>query len=287
MLEILYRDDYLIAINKPSGLLVHRSNIDRHETRFALQLLRDQIGQRVFPLHRLDKATSGVLLFALDADTARTIGAQFERNEVDKRYLAIVRGWPPEAGVIDHPLSRQFDDHGRKFSADAPALPATTRYRRLAQIEVPEPVDRYPTSRYALVMLTPLSGRQHQLRRHMKHIAHPIIGDANWGKGNHNRFFQRRFASRRLLLACIELDLRHPHDGRLLSIAAPLEDSFASVIAALGWSEACASIQESALAARRSAPREAPQAALAAVRDEFSRELDYHRNAKHRPAFRH
>jgi tRNA pseudouridine65 synthase len=237
MLDILYRDDWLVAINKPSGLLVHRSDIDRHETRFAVQLLRDQIGQRVFPLHRLDKPTSGVLLFALDADSARIVGGQFERNEIEKRYLAIVRGWPPESGVIDHPLSRQFDDYGRKFPVDHPpeALPAITEYRRLACVELPEAVERYPTSRYALVMLTPKSGRQHQLRRHMKHIAHPIIGDANWGKGVHNRFFQRRFACRHLLLACTRLDVRHPHGGRILSIVAPLEDSFAGVIAALGW----------------------------------------------------
>ncbi|MCK9382077.1 MAG: pseudouridine synthase [Sulfuritalea sp.] len=237
MLDILYRDDCLVAVNKPSGLLVHRSNIDRHETRFAVQLLRDQIGRRVYPLHRLDKAASGALLFALDADSARIVGLQFERNEVHKRYLAVVRGWPPEAGVIDHPLSRQFDDYGRKCPIGSPpdALPAVTEYRCLACVELPEAVDRYPTSRYALVMLTPKSGRQHQLRRHMKHIAHPIIGDANWGKGVHNRFFQQRFGSRRLLLACTQLALHHPRDGSALSIAAPLDDSFASVISALGW----------------------------------------------------
>ncbi|MCX7155887.1 MAG: tRNA pseudouridine(65) synthase TruC [Rhodocyclales bacterium] len=241
MLDILYRDDFLVAINKPAGLLVHRSDIDRHETRFAVQLLRDQIGQRVHPAHRLDKATSGVLLFALDADSAREVGGQFERNEVRKQYLAVVRGWPPEAGVIDHPLSRQFDDYGRKFPADSPppALPAVTEYRCLATIELPEAVDRYPTSRYALVMLTPQSGRQHQLRRHMKHIAHPIIGDANWGKGIHNRFFQQRFGCHRLLLACTRLELRHPQDGRALTIFAPLENSFASVVLALGWNPVC------------------------------------------------
>jgi len=250
MLDILYRDDCLVAINKPSGLLVHRSNIDRHETRFALQLLRDQIGQRVYPLHRLDKPTSGVLLFALDSDSARHVGLQFERNEVRKRYLALVRGWPPESGVIDHPLSRQFDDYGRKFCADnlAEALPAVTGYRRLACVELPEAVDRFPTSRYALVMLTPESGRQHQLRRHLKHIAHPVIGDATWGKGLHNRFFQQRFGSRRLLLACTELGLRHPHDGSALDIAAPPDQSFAGVIGALGWNGVCYQIRSARVA---------------------------------------
>ena len=237
MLDILYRDDFLVAINKPAGLLVHRSNIDRHETRFAVQLLRDQIGRRVHPLHRLDKGTSGVLLFAFDAASARKVGGQFQRNEVQKRYLAVVRGWPPEAGVIDHPLSRQFDDYGRKLGAEgaAEALPAVTEYRRLASIELPEAVDRYPTSRYALLELAPRSGRQHQLRRHLKHIAHPIIGDATWGKGVHNRYFQQRFGCGRLLLACTRLELRHPLDCRALFIAAPLETGFASLMNALGW----------------------------------------------------
>ena len=239
MLDILYRDEHLVAINKPAGLLVHRSDIDRHETRFAVQLLRDQIGRRVHPLHRLDKGTSGVLLFALDSSSAREVGGQFERNEIEKRYLAVVRGWPPEAGVIDHALSRQFDDYGRKFSADSAAEPlaAVTEYRRLATLELPEAVDRYPTSRYALVELSPKTGRQHQLRRHMKHIAHPIIGDATWGKGIHNRFFQRYFGCGRLLLACTGIELRHPQDGRILSITARPGDDFARVAGAPGWRE--------------------------------------------------
>lgn len=240
MLDILYRDDYLVAVNKPSGLLVHRSDIDRHETRFAVQLLRDQIGRRVFPLHRLDKPTSGVLLFAFDAESARELGGQFERDEIAKRYLAVVRGWPPDAGVIDHPLSRQFDDYGRKFVAGAgpEAQPAVTEFRRLAMVELPEAVDRYPGARYALLELRPRSGRQHQLRRHLKHVAHPIIGDANWGKGVHNRFFQRRFGCHRLLLACTELVLRHPANGERLTIAAAPEASFSAVTDALGWAAA-------------------------------------------------
>jgi len=237
MLDILYRDESLVAINKPAGLLVHRSNIDRHETRFAVQLLRDQIGQHVHPLHRLDKGTSGVLLFALDSDSARRVGQQFENNEIGKTYLAVVRGWPPEAGIVDHPLSRQFDDYGRKLvpGAVTKALPATTCYRRLACAELPESVDRYPTSRYALVELTPLTGRQHQLRRHMKHLAHPIIGDATWGKGKHNRFFQERFGCQRMLLACTRLSLIHPGSMASLLIDAPLDEGFAGLIQQLGW----------------------------------------------------
>jgi tRNA pseudouridine65 synthase len=240
VLEILYRDDSLVAINKPSGLLVHRSDIDRHETRFAVQLLRDQIGHRVHPLHRLDKGASGVLLFALDADSAREVGGQFQREEVRKRYLAIVRGWPPDAGVIDHPLSRRFDDYGRRVVPDvtSSALPAVTEYLRLATVELPVAIDRYPSSRYALVSLAPRTGRQHQLRRHMKHIAHPIVGDATWGKGIHNRFFQKCFDCGRLLLACTGIEICHPRGGHVLSIAAPLEENFSAVVAALGWDDA-------------------------------------------------
>jgi tRNA pseudouridine65 synthase len=237
MLTILYRDEHLIVIDKPAGLLVHRSDIDRHETRFAVQLLRDQIGRRVQPAHRLDKGTSGVLVFAFDPETTRRLGEQFEGNEVRKTYLAVVRGWPADAGTIDHPLARDHDDYGRALT-QTEAQPARTDYRRLATIELPYAVDRYPTARYALVALHPHTGRRHQLRRHMKHIAHPIVGDATHGKGRHNRFFQHRFGCHRLLLACVEMHLRHPLTGDDLTIRAPLGDQFADVVAAFGWSDA-------------------------------------------------
>lgn len=235
-LPILYRDALLVAVHKPSGLLVHRTQLDRHETRFAVQMLRDQIGQRVWPLHRLDKGTSGVLLFALDADTARRVSAQFESGEVAKRYLAVVRGHPDESGEIDHPLSLDSADQawlGRQ--AVQSAQPARTRFHRLATVELPHRVDRYPSSRYALVELEPLTGRRHQLRRHMKHIAHPIIGDATHGKGRHNRLFQDLFGCHRLLLAALELRLVHPHTGMPLVLTAPLAEDFADVLNQLGW----------------------------------------------------
>lgn len=233
MLTVLYRDERLIAIDKPAGWLVHRSNLDRHETRILVQTLRDQIGRRVYPVHRLDKGTSGVLLFALDPETAMAVGSQFECDTVRKTYLAIVRGWPPERGVIDHPLKPDPDEY-----IDASRLlpqPALTAYCRLATTDFPVAVDRYPSARYALVALEPHTGRRHQLRRHMKHIAHPIIGDASHGKGIHNRFFQSQFGCHRLLLACTKLCLRHPTDGRELCIRAPLGDEFVAVIQQLGW----------------------------------------------------
>ena len=236
MLPIIYQDERVVAIHKPSGLLVHRSELDRHETRFAVQLLRDQLGRHVYPAHRLDRGTSGVLVFALDKETARSLGGQFERQEVVKTYLAVVRGHPPEAGHIDHALSRRRDDAewvGERSADDA--QPAVTDFRRLATCELPHQVDRYPTSRYALVELTPHTGRRHQLRRHLKHIAHPIIGDATFGKGRHNRLFQQLFGCQRMLLACVRMQLRHPVDGRPLDLCAPPDGEFAAVLAALGW----------------------------------------------------
>lgn len=239
MLTVLHRDDALIAIDKPAGWLVHRSNIDRHETRILVQALRDQIGRQVHPVHRLDKGTSGVMLFALDAEAARELGGQFGRNEVRKTYLAVVRGWPAESGTIDHPLSRTSDAYGAASTA-LEAQAALTGYRRLATVELPHAVDRYPTARYALMQLEPHTGRRHQLRRHMKHIAHPIIGDATHGKGRHNRFFQAQFGCDRLLLACVELRFRHPADGREMLLRAPVGDQFAAVVRSLGWDAALA-----------------------------------------------
>jgi len=234
VLTILHRDEQLIAIDKPAGLLVHRSDIDRHETRFAVQALRDQVGRRVQPVHRLDKGTSGVLLFALDGEASRGMAAQFERNEVAKTYLAVVRGWPPESGTITHPLSRTHDEYGNALAAAEPQS-ARTDFRRLAIVDWPCAVDRHPTSRYALVALAPHTGRRHQLRRHLKHIAHPVVGDATHGKGVHNRFFRHEFGCHRLLLACIALRFRHPRTGDPLTIRAPLGDRFAEICRRFGW----------------------------------------------------
>jgi tRNA pseudouridine65 synthase len=223
-IPILYRDGALVAVSKPPGLLVHRTMIDRRETRFALQLVRDTIGQRVWPVHRLDKGASGVLLFALSEQAASALGSLFESGGVDKRYVALVRGWPPAEGRIDHPLTRQVDEaESPTRSPDAlEAQPATTDYVRLGTVEVEHGVDRFPAGRYALVELAPRSGRRHQLRRHLKHIAHPIIGDATYGKGPHNRFVAERLGLQRMWLHAASLELAHPASGVRLAIAAPL-----------------------------------------------------------------
>ncbi|MFO1377249.1 MAG: pseudouridine synthase [Steroidobacteraceae bacterium] len=230
MLTVLHRDEHLIAVHKPPGLLVHRTGLDAHETRFALQLLRDQIGAAVYPVHRLDKATSGILLFALSSEIAGRCRAAFEAGGVAKRYLAVVRGHPCEWGTVDHPLDRE-DHAGQAAGLRQPAL---TDYRRLATVELPVAVDRYPTSRYALVELVPHTGRRHQLRRHMKHIAHPIIGDTTHGHGAHNRMFRERFGCSRLLLVAVGMCLRHPSTDLPLAIETHPDEDFLQVTGAAG-----------------------------------------------------
>jgi len=259
--EVIYRDEHLVAINKPSGLLVHRSPIDRHETRFALQQVRDQLGQRVYPVHRLDKPTSGVLLFGLSPEIARELAGQFADRSVRKEYLAVLRGHCPEAGCIDHPLREEADRmafrgpayRGPAYRGPAfrgptargpaprarpqpgPVQEAVTRYRRLATVEIPVAVERYPHTRYCLVSLQPQTGRRHQLRRHMKHLGYPVIGDAKHGKGVHNRFFQARYDCHRLLLACVGLEVINPVSGLPVRLAAALDEPFWRVIQAFGW----------------------------------------------------
>ena len=235
-LEILYRDAYLVAINKPSGLLVHKSPIDKHETRFALQMLRDQIGQYVYPVHRLDKPTSGVLLFALDKTTAKVMSQCFRDNEVKKEYIAIVRGYTESEGQIDHPLKQMLDTKAQKEQGSTKEeQEAQTGYERLATVELPYPVSRYPAARYSLVKLKPETGRKHQLRRHMKHIFHPIVGDTKHGRGEHNNLFRKKFDCHRLLLHARNLLFEHPVTKEKIVIEAKIDQMFEKLFQTFEW----------------------------------------------------
>lgn len=199
-MPLLYRDDRIAAFAKPSGLLVHRGWGD--DAIVALTLARTAIGARVHPVHRLDRATSGVLLFALDPASAAALGALFSGGGIRKTYLALVRGVPPDEGRIDHPIPR---------TEGGPRVDAATTFRRLHVFE-----------RYALVEARPETGRLHQIRRHMKHISHPIVGDVNYGKGDINRLFRERFDLHRLALHASEVRFVHPFTGEPLVIAAAL-----------------------------------------------------------------
>lgn len=226
----LYRDDWLLAVHKPAGLLVHRSPIDRHATEFALQYARQlNGGAHVFPCHRLDRPTSGVLLFARDPDTASAFGKALMAGQVAKTYLALVRGWPAEQGSIDHPLREHATDR-RCQDQTQPLRDALTHFKRLVTTEIPVEVEGYPQSRYSLVELYPQTGRKHQLRRHMQHISHPIIGDTNYGRTRHNHYFAERFGYSRLMLAATTLAFRHPVTGQAVQVHCQPEASFMRVL---------------------------------------------------------
>lgn len=227
-LPVLYCDERVVAVHKPSGLLVHRSELDRDRD-VALQRVRDQLGGGwVYPVHRLDRATSGVLLFARDPEAASRLAAAFREHRVAKRYEAVARGWLEEPGRIDHPLGP-----GRRGEGGTPQ-PAVTDYAPLAWTELPVAVSRYPTARYTRLELRPLTGRQHQLRRHLKAISHPIVGDTTHGDSAHNRLFRSRFGCWRLLLAAVEARFPHPANGAEVAVTAALDAHFAEVVVAAG-----------------------------------------------------
>ena len=230
-LDVIYRDEYLIAVHKPSGLLVHRSEIDRHETRFALQIVRDQIGQYVYPVHRLDKPTSGILLMALQKETAQHLTQQFAEQRIHKQYQALVRGFVPAQGYIDHALGRVEDDYDDATTEEKQS--AQTRYERVQCFEIPALIERYPVSRFSLVNVFPETGRQHQIRRHFKHIFHPLIGDVRYGRGAYNRYFREHFDCHRLMLACTAMSLQHPVSGEVLRLDCPPAAMFADTLSAM------------------------------------------------------
>ena len=236
LLEILYQDEYIVAINKPSGLLVHKSPIDKHETQFALQLVRDQIGQYVYPVHRLDKPTSGVLIFALNSEITQIMSELFRSREVEKEYIAVVRGYTKEEELIDYPLKQMLDTkEQKKEGITKEAQEAQTHYECLSTVELPYAVSRYPVARYSLVKLLPKSGRKHQLRRHMKHIFHPIVGDTKHGRGEHNKLFREKFNSHRLLLHSHRVTFKHPVSKEKIVIEAETDAILKELFKVFKW----------------------------------------------------
>ena len=236
-LPVLFQDRDLVVVSKPAGLLVHRTKLAADGQEFAMQMVRDQIGAQVFPVHRLDRPTSGALIFALSKETARALAEEFNARRVSKTYLAVARGILKSPRLrADYPLFEELDDRAdRGADQNKDAQEAITDFELLAQAELPIQVDRYPTSRYCLVRAKPLTGRKHQIRRHLRHLGHPIVGDVNHGVGKHNRFFQSQFGSRRLLLACTRIAFRHPASGESVEVRAPLATDFASLLSKLGW----------------------------------------------------
>lgn len=216
MLEIIYQDEHLIAINKPHGLLVHQSSIARDATEFALQMLRDQVGMHVSPVHRLDRKTSGILLFALDKVTEIAMHQQFMNNETEKKYLALLRGYTPDQLDIDYPLAKENGTLQESFTA----------FRTIERAEIEVAFGKFPTSRYSLVEACPKTGRMHQLRRHFSHILHPIIGDRTHGCNKQNKFFTTQWDMNTMLLHASELSFVHPISKKNIYLKAKIHEEF-------------------------------------------------------------
>lgn len=223
-IRILYQDDRLLAVDKPSRMLVHPTRIDAGESVSCVKLLSCQLGHPVYPCHRLDKPTSGVLLFATDKEALSAVNSIFSMRKITKEYLAVVRGWVPVNGIVDYPLAYQ-PDGGEKRGRGLPQ-PAVTEFQLVIRYELPEAFGKFPTNRYSLVRLYPKTGRQHQIRRHLKHIFHPVIGDTRYGDGAHNRFFRDRFDCHRLLLHAASLQFEHPFTGQPTTIRSELPREF-------------------------------------------------------------
>jgi tRNA pseudouridine65 synthase len=217
-LEILYQDEELVAVNKPHGLLVHRSMIAADTSEFAVQILRDQIGRKVFPVHRLDRKTAGVLLFALTDQMNREMQMQFQEGKVQKHYHAIVRGFTPDSLEIDYPLKRD----------DGLVQDAFTAFTTIKKVELPLPFGHHATSRYSLVDLHPATGRMHQLRKHMAHI-----GDRPHGCNKQNRFFKEHFQMDSMLLHARQIQFEHPVLNQTITISADYQPEFKRMLQVL------------------------------------------------------
>jgi len=297
VLTILYQDEYMVAVDKPAGLFVHRSFMDKDEIYFALQLVRDQIGQYVYPVHRLDRPTSGVLLFALTKEVATILSdafanksaqaepelsaqlepdnfnADYTRENDDscdstvvksltrmksltmvKTYYALVRGHLTvqendaptlleplvvsdfSSGFLDYPLKEKLDKLGDKnVSRDKPAQLAQTHYQVQYQASLPIKVGKFDSVRYSLVALQPVTGRRHQIRRHLAHLRHPILGDINYGDNKQNPFFIEHFGFKRLMLIAKSLEFNHPINNERIKISASFDEQWQQIFTELKW----------------------------------------------------
>jgi len=224
--DVLYLDADFVAVNKPAGLAVHRSRLVGSDDDYLVDRLRKAVDGPLYAVHRLDRATSGVMLLARSSAAAADLGRQLMDRLVEKTYIAVVRGWPAETGTIDYPLS--------VGGLQGEPKPAVTRWRRIAAVELPIALGRYLAQRYALLALTPETGRYRQLRRHLHHVSHPVVGDTSHGRGDHNRLWRQQFGVHRMLLHAWSLNLRHPTGGEPLRLQAPLDTAWQTALRGLG-----------------------------------------------------
>jgi tRNA pseudouridine65 synthase len=224
-ISVLFEDPQFVAVHKPPGMLVHRSKFatDNHT---LIQAMRIQLGYKVFPLHRLDRGTAGIVLFAKDSESASALGKAIMEHRVDKKYLAIVRGWIPTEGVIDHPLDNELTGKSQD---------AVTHYRCLAQAELPIPVDRYATSRYSLAEITLQTGRLHQIRKHFRHFRHPINGDRKHGDRHHCNMWRDKLNITGMMLLAWKIKFLHPTTGLETEVQTTPQGHFQHALEILNW----------------------------------------------------
>jgi tRNA pseudouridine65 synthase len=219
-LEVLFQDEWFVAVHKPSGVLMHPTKIAPLGDETLLYTLRRQLRRRVFPVHRLDRGTSGVVVLALHSEAAGRLSELFHHRQVEKTYLTVIRGFMDPEGVIDRPL--------RTWPGE-PERDARTEYRTLATVELPIPIHPHQTCRYSLLEVRPGTGRRQQIRRHFSGLSHPVIGDRSHGDSRHNRLFRERFDCPRLLLAAVRIAFPHPFTAAPVEVVCPLEPVFARV----------------------------------------------------------
>lgn len=234
-IKVLFEDEHYFAIDKPSGLLVHPSPIERRAPN-AIALIQEQLGFKAYTVHRLDRPTSGVLVFAKHSEAANRLNICFAERRIEKTYLCVCRGYTDEEGIVDHPLKEIIDKVAdKKANPNKPPKDAVSHYKRLATVELPIPVSQHPTSRYSLVEVKPKTGRKHQIRRHLKHLFHPLVGDTKHGDGRHNTMFRDNFGLDRLLLMATELTFIHPFTEQPLTIKAPVTPWVDQLFTRFGW----------------------------------------------------
>lgn len=233
--KLLYQDQDLVAIEKPAGFHVHPPENTLHKIPAhlnCLAILKNQLNAYLYPVHRLDRATSGVLVFGLTTESAGVLAQQFRDREAKKTYFCVVRGWVQEEGVIDSPLASGADLKG-------PPVEATTYFKRIAQVELPHPVGRYSSARYSLLSVEPKTGRMHQIRRHFEHLRHPLIGDTIYGDGRQNRFFRETLGIEGLMLKAYALELRHPKTNSPLRVQSRWNHTWHQVFEVFGVCPIC------------------------------------------------
>ena len=231
-LEILYQDDDVVAVNKPSGLLVHRTHLAKDEEDAVVQRLRDQTGKWVFPVHRLDRGTSGVLVMAFSPEMARKLSEQFAESQTNKIYHCLVRGFADTEGTIDYPLAKLNEQKGRsRFKIEGTEKDAETHFTRLACYQIPVPVSRYDNMRLSWLEVSPKQGRKHQIRRHFKHQLNPLVGDSCYGCRHINKAIKEVWPDHfRLMLHASQLAFKHPRSQKIIELNAPLSSGIIDLL---------------------------------------------------------